>query len=191
MSDDQPELPVVTATVTPEPLPAGMDIPSVAALVRDLAINLYALPDILAKHKLTQGQYDTLSKNEFFKRAVETFAVEWHSPMSTNKRLALLAAAGLEDAMPKLTAKMQKDGEQLANIVEVAKLFAKMSGVGEEKQSNVPSEKFNIIINLGEDVVRFEKSRPVIEVSPVQSEPEGESESTAVAPYTGIPGSNI
>lgn len=168
-----PTLPI-TATVNPLPTPDPYTIQSIAALVRDLAVNMYDIDYILKKHRLTQDEYEGLCKNEFFKRALEVAATEWHSPLSTNKRLAMQAAIGLEDAMPKMAARMHKESEPLANIVEVARLFAKIAGAGEEKTTNIPSEKFTITINLGADTEHFEKTRPTLSLQP-QSKGENEN----------------
>ena len=158
----------VTAAVNPPADP--YTIQSIAALVRDLAVNMYDLDYILKKHNLTQDEYDGLCRNEFFKRAMEVAAVEWNGPMSTHKRLAMQAAIGLEDAMPRMAARMMKDNEPVANIVELAKIFTKISGVGEEKTVTAPTEKFHITIDLGGDVVRFEKSRPANLSGAIQAE---------------------
>jgi hypothetical protein len=162
-----PTLPF-TAAVNPTPDP--YTIQSIAALVRDLAVNMYDLDYILKKHKLTQEEYDALRQNEFFNRAMEVAATEWNSPMSTNKRLAMQAAIGLEDAMPTMAARMLKQNEPVANVVELAKIFTKIAGVGEDKSQSAPTEKFHITIDLGGDIQRFEKSRPLPAIQP---EPEG------------------
>ena len=158
MSDPSNPLGLVTAAVNPVATP--YTIQSIAALVRDLAVNMYDLDYILKKHGLTQEEYDGLSQNDFFKRAMEVAATEWTSPLSTTKRLAMQAAIGLEDAMPKMAARMLKDNEPVQNIIELAKIFTKIAGVGEDKAQAAPTEKFHITIDLGGDIQRFEKNRP-------------------------------
>jgi hypothetical protein len=182
MSDlSSPTLPITAAVNRPVADP--YTIQSIAALVRDLAVNMYDLDYILKKHSLTQEEYDALCHNTFFQRAMEVASLEWHSAMSTNKRLAMQAAIGLEDAMPKMAARMLKDNEPVQNIIELAKIFTKIAGVGDEKVTAPPTEKFHITIDLGGDIVRFEKNRPV-EVQPqperqgpvlaLSAEPEGD-----------------
>jgi hypothetical protein len=82
------------------------------------------------------------------------------------------AAIGLEDAMPTMAARMLKQNEPVANVVELAKIFTKIAGVGEDKSQSAPTEKFHITIDLGGDIQRFEKSRPQLTLS---AEPEGKS----------------
>ena len=170
MSDASKPLLPFTAAVNHPTAADPYTIQSIAALVRDLAMNMYDLEYILKKHSLTQDEYDGLRENEFFKRAMEVAATEWNSPMSTHKRLAMQAAIGLEDAMPVMAARMLKSNEPVPNIIEIAKVFTKIAGVGEDKTQSAPTEKFHITIDLGGDIQRFEKSRPVQEI---QSQPEG------------------
>jgi len=138
-------------------MPDGWTIHKVAAFVRDLAMNMYTIPVILKKHTLTEAQYAVLVENDFFKKALEAATIEWNSPHSTTKRLAMEAAIGLEDAMPTITARMSSKTELLPAVVECAKLFAKMAGVGETTQQGPVGEKFKIVINLGADTLKVEK----------------------------------
>ena len=103
---------------------------------------------------------------QFFKNTLQAMTVEWNAVGNTQKRLALEAAIALEDALPAVAARLSKNTEPLAGVVELAKLLAKMAGVGEANAQQVPTERFKITINLGADVAQFEKSRPVIEINP-------------------------
>ena len=157
--------------VPPANMPVGWTIQKTAALIRDLAHNMYEVPFILKTHGVSVAQYEALQKNEFFERTLAAMTVEWNSIGNTQKRLALEAAIALEDALPTVAARLSKATEPLAGVVELAKLLAKMSGVGEVAQNAAPTERFKITINLGADVQRFEKQRPTLTV---QSIPEGQ-----------------
>lgn len=178
MSD--PSTPLFPVTAAVNPVASPYTIQSIAALVRDLAVNMYDTDYILKKHNLTQDEYEGLCANEFFKRAMEVAAAEWNSAMSTNKRLAMQAAIGLEDAMPTMAARMMKSNEPIQNIIEIAKIFTKIAGVGEEKTLAAPTEKFHITIDLGSDVVHFEKNRPSTEPVEIQSQPQGPGHNLAL-----------
>jgi hypothetical protein len=152
------DLTPVTAAVTPD-LPDNWDMHRIAAFVRDVAVNLYPIEKTLQKHGISVEQFALLKNNDFFKKALECALIEWNSPQSTQKRLAMEAAIALEDAMPVIAARMHKTTESMRDLVEVAKLFAKMAGVGETTQQSSPSEKFSVVINLGGDKQVFDKSR--------------------------------
>ncbi len=176
----------VTATVietlpVPAPtMPDGWTVHKIAALVRDLAMNLYDTPVILKTHGLSEEQYKLLEENPFFKNAIQAAVTEWNSPHSTNKRLAMEAAIALEDALPALATRMSSPGEPLSQAIEAAKLFAKMAGVGESAQQAPTGEKFKITINLGGDTFEREKERTPRVVMEVQPLIEGEGEGSTV-----------
>jgi hypothetical protein len=151
-------------------MPANWTIHKVAALVRDLSHNMYELPYILKTHNLTQAQYDKLATNAVFQGMLHTMTVEWNAVTNTQKRLSIEAAIALEDALPTMAARLHKPTELLTGVVELAKLLAKMAGVGETNAQQAPTERFKITINLGADVASFEKSRPVIEIGTSESE---------------------
>lgn len=169
--------------VAPPPnMPPGWTIHKVAALVRDLAANLYELPFILKTHGLTQAQYDALSGTEAFQSALRVMTVEWNTIGNTQKRLAIEAAIALEDALPTVAARLSKATEPLAGVVELAKLLAKMAGIGEGAQSQAPTERFKITINLGADVQQFEKQRSTLTI---QSVSEGQGTEPTVQTLPG------
>ena len=157
-------------------MPDGWTIHKIAAFVRDIAMNMYDLPVILQKHELSTAQYNLLKENEFFKKAIEAATIEWNSPQSTQKRLAMEAAIALEDAMPTLAARMSKENEPLPGLVQLATLFAKIAGVGEHSAQGQAVEKVKITINLGADILKVEKNSAPNRLVEVQPLPERESQ---------------
>ena len=162
----------VTATVTPaDPLPppgltpAGvqaakalippikMDASELAKLAREIAMDLRERVDILREFKLTEAQYDFLEENnEFYKNALQSSLIEWHSPLGTVERVKLQSAAILEECLPAIGARMQNKAEGLPGVVEAAKFFAKNAGIGERDAGGASSgERFVINIDLGGD----------------------------------------
>lgn len=127
--------------------------PELAGLARLIAMELRDRSDILKDFKLTETQYEFLeAHNPFFKAALHAACTEWHAPLNTPERIKVEAAAILEDSLIGLGARMQNKGEGLPGVVEVAKLFAKVAGVGErEVGSSAPGERFTINIDLGGD----------------------------------------
>ena len=156
-----PTVPVpVSAPVT---LPPDFTIHNIAALVRDVAVAMEDMPTVLKKHGLSQQQYDNLATNQFFQRVLEDAVQNWHKPQSTKERVALAAAIALEDALPKIAARMSAAREDLADVVETAKLFADLAGLGPKANqiAQPTGEKFSININLGGDRLHIETTRPV------------------------------
>lgn len=128
-------------------------IPELAKLAREMAMDIKERHVILQDFGLSQVQYDFLAEhNEFFKNALSAASIEWHAPLSTAERIKVEAAAILEDSLPGLGARMQNKAEGLPGVIEAAKLFAKVAGVGEREGSSAGSgERFTINIDLGGD----------------------------------------
>lgn len=169
----------VTATVTEDPqatkdatkaliaLPANLDYPALSKLARAVAMDIKERHVILQEFALTQTQYEYLEAyNEFYKGALAAACKEWHAPLSTQERIKMEAAAILEDTLPGLGARMQNKAEGLPGVIEAAKLFAKVAGVGERETGNAaPGERFSINIDLGGDQKIVVSSTPVAEIS--------------------------
>ena len=169
---------LVTATVTTALTDEGkeaakalvalppLDWPSLSKLAREVAMDIKERHAILKDYNLTQTQYDYLeANNEFYQQALRAACQEWHAPLSTQERLRVEAAAILEDGLPGLGARMQAKSEGLPGVIEAAKLFAKIAGVGErEAGTGAPGERFTINIDLGGG------QKIVAQSSPVQSD---------------------
>jgi len=181
-----PAAPITAAVNLPVALPPDWDVHKLYAFVRELAMNMHDESHIVMKHRLSPDQYNTLKGNDLFKRALEAALTEWNSPLSTQKRLSMMAGVALEDSLPSIAARLKGNAEPLNSVAQVAKLFADMAGIiGQERQVG-PSERFTITIHLGDD--KFEKT---IEAVPVRSQPEGTGESLSLPPVPGQAGDDI
>lgn len=165
------------AHLTPLPkakMPAGWTIQRIAHLVRDLAMNIYEEAVVLKNHNLSPEQHEILKENEFFKKAIEQAVMEWNSPFSTQRRIAMESAIAMEDALPTLAARLSASKEPLEAVVGLLKVFSEMAGItGVKAVSNhqQTGEKFKIVINLGADTVS--RQAPVINVTPTPATFEG------------------
>lgn len=170
----------VTVAVTTEvstKFPDGFTIVEAALLAHDIATGGYKKLTLLEKYEISEADYDAIYNNDTFQTLLTQSIAEWKSIRNLNDRLALKAAVTLENALPVVGARMHDKAEPLSSVIEAGKMLAKMSGVGEKTQApTAPGEKFTITINLGADTLVYEKSRPAIEVSAVQQQPEGEGE---------------
>ncbi len=143
---------ITNAALVPLALP-DITPTDLAKLAREVAMDIRELPGVLADYHLTQEQYNYLADHhEFYKQALKVSILEWRSSLTTPERVKLEAAAILENALPRLGARMVNQAEGMPGVVEAAKLFAKLAGLGEkEVGSNAPGERFQININLGGD----------------------------------------
>jgi hypothetical protein len=164
---DIPPLPAVPAIVVGETTYTPSNL---AALAREVAMDIKPLPDILKVYKLSEDDYLKISKIPFYCKALEAAAIEWNSALSTHDRIRIEAAAIMEDAMPGLSARMKSRDEALPAAIEAGKLFAKLAGLGEVNKAVAGSgEKFQITIDLGSDR-RLEFTKDVTPVLPLLDE---------------------
>ena len=161
------------------PVHPDLDPNQIAMVAREMAMNIRPVGTILASAGISQAQFEKfILPTAFYKRAYETFVLEWESALSTNKRIALGAAAILEDSLPKLNARMVNDINPLSSVTETAKLFAKLAGAGETKEAT-PGERFNITINMGGEKVHIEETIGGLQIPKII-----EGESSAVEVHT-------
>lgn len=142
----------------------------IAAIGREMAIAIKPPAEILTTFKLTVEQFERdVQQLAFYKQCYNAFVIEWESAISTNKRIALQAGAALEQILPRIAGRAVSRTESLPAVTETAKLLAKLSGAGEERRTEISSEKFKIIINLGADKQVFDETvvKPVIDITPV------------------------
>lgn len=150
-------------------LPDDLTPTRLMQLARDLAIDIQTVPNILAKHGITQAQFEYLSiYNEFFKNALASQATEWQGVKGTADRLAAQAAAALEEQMPTLASRMGSKAEKLVDAVEAAKLFATIARVdGKSGDGRRNGEGFTITIDLGADTRVVVGTAPAADTSAV------------------------
>lgn len=147
-----------------------MNHTQIAAIARELVMNIKNREEILALFELTETELQAIEQLDYFKRALEQIAIEWNKVSSTPQRLKFISFAMLEEGMPKLGGRMIRDSEQLSSQVEVAKFLARVAGIGgdEQQAAGASADKFIIQINMGSgEAVTFSKT---IEDTPTAAE---------------------
>jgi hypothetical protein len=127
-------------------------------LAREMAMNVRGYKTVFSDYGIDENDYVELLKNEFFKKALDTFTREWNATTSTEERLRIGSLAYLEQLFPIITGRAMRDTENLAAATEVGKLLAKMAGVGEVRNDKSAAERFIITINMGGETEHYEKS---------------------------------
>jgi hypothetical protein len=131
-------------------------------------MNIKPMDHILKEFALTAIQYEFLeANNEFYKQALHSACIEWNSPLSTAERIKIEAAAILEDSLVGLAVRMRAKQEGLPGVIEAAKFFGKLAGLGEREAGGATTgERFTINIDLGGD------QKLTVRTSPVQEAPD-------------------
>jgi hypothetical protein len=183
MTDDLPDE-IDTVTVTEELTPQGLDamrvlleMPEItpvmlAQLARDVAQDFSSLPTILSKHRLTTAQYEFLSEhNEFYKHILTDQIKAWQGVGGTEARVKMQSLLAYEELLPTIAGRMGRHTEELKDVIEGAKMLAKVSGIDtSERNRSAPGERFQIHIDLGADTkaitIEATPSPPLIDVTP-------------------------
>ena len=131
-----------------------------AALAREMVMGIRNYKLIFADFGIDEADYYEIAKNETYKRIKEHFTLEWNATTSTQDRIRLQGAAGIEVIMPVVARRALEATTPLAEVIESAKFMAKVAGIGDAKNNpQAASERFVITINLGADL----EGKPVIE----------------------------
>jgi hypothetical protein len=129
-------------------------------LAREIAMGVNPIEAILEAHQITGRVWSKIQRNAAFKRLLESELATWNSALNTNERTKVKAAAIIEEWLPEAYARMNSPQENLTAKTEVAKLVARVAGIG-VTGANVEGgagEKFTVTINMGaQEPVRIEK----------------------------------
>lgn len=146
--------------------------PSVSALpdrmvsiAREIAMDLHELDEVLRRYSLTPGEFKSMSEDPRFHAVLDAAVGEWNAAKNTADRIKMKAGISLEESIVNLHAAMNNVNEPLNHRVEVAKLMAKLAGVG-EAAAGPSGPGFSLTINMGEaqpHVVKIRDITPVIE----------------------------
>ena len=159
--------PTDVRVLAPQP---DLDVSDFVRIARLMVMNTGPAELVLRRVEITQEQFDKwVRPHSIYQNAYNTFLIEWESPLSTKQRIAIQAAAVVEDSIPEIALRIADGTVPLGQVIEALKALAKFAGVGEEKQE------------IGESGTRFTinitTSTPekTIEGSAIRLKPEGES----------------
>jgi hypothetical protein len=148
---------------------------AMAKLAREMAMNIRDYAVIFEDFGITEEDFYEISKNDFFKRAKEQFAIEWNSAASAAERVRLIHAAYAEELAPTISHAVMDENKSLSDRLEGYKIFCKGGGIGEPKAGPGNNERFVISINIGGETKKFDKS---IDINPEQIDGQVESSNT-------------
>jgi hypothetical protein len=178
-------------------IPDDFDEFAMAKLAREMAMNIRNYQLIFDDFGITEEDFYEISKNEFFKRAKEQFAIEWNSTLSATDRTRLIHAAYAEELSPIMGQAVLDDTKPLSDRLDVYKQFCKSAGLGEPKAGPGANERFVISINIGGDTQKFDKSIAIdpndiapekLEHKEINNEPRTRSRTLELQPVKRQPG---
>ena len=122
-------------------------------IAREIAIDLFDIETILENNEVDRNEFERVKTDPHFQRLLAAEINAWQSAGNTIERTKLKAGALLEEFLPEANARIHDKGETLTAKTELAKLLARIAGMGLERASieGGGGERFTVTINLGAD----------------------------------------
>jgi hypothetical protein len=124
-----------------------------AALAREIAMDIFPLETIIELHRLTDDEWATIQRNPKFISMLADMTAEWQSAMNTRERVKIKAATGLESILETYIRDIGDPSIPLAQRVEAGKFLARVGELDGNQQivgGGAPGSSFHIRIDLGQ-----------------------------------------
>lgn len=118
-------------------------------VARDLAMGLYELETILKTHEVDQYQFMRWQTHPRFLDYLKQEQDAWNSANNVAERTKLKAGIIMEEFMVGAHGELHDKKTPLNQRVELAKLMARLAGMGEPKAGAVGGGGFQLQINIG------------------------------------------
>jgi len=122
--------------------------PNLAALAREVAMDILPMKDILELHKLTDEEWELIRRDRRFDAMLTSMIRDWNSADNTRERVRVKAATGFEALMEPLIQDAKDPSIPLVQRTEVLKLLVRI-GELENDKNGIAGGAFNIQINVG------------------------------------------
>lgn len=132
-------------------LPKRVTDTKLAAIAREIAMSFHDLEDILKVHEISQHEWEKIQRHPLFIEYLQSEIIAWQSAVNTEQRVKYKSAALIEVWLQHASDRLHDTRETLASKVELAKLIARLAGMGltGANVSGDVGEKISININLG------------------------------------------
>lgn len=135
-------------------------------LAREIAANIQPIDKILEALHLSPEDLERIKSQPRFNKLLEQMVLEWESVTNTMERTKVKAGAMIEDWLPEAHMALHDRSQPLSSRVEMAKVVARMAGIGEKDITASGVERVSVTINLGSDTQLNYTKDKVIEAVP-------------------------
>jgi hypothetical protein len=97
-----------------------------AALAREIAMDIFEVEQILELHKLSSEEWAKIQENPRFKAMLEQMVVDWAAASNTRERVRIKAATGLESKLEEYIHDISDPEIPLSQRVEAGKFLARL-----------------------------------------------------------------
>ncbi len=141
----------------------GISEIKVAYIAREIAMDMYELPQILEFANVTSEEFSRIESMPRFKQMLENEVATWGSSLNVNERVKVKAQYLVEDWLKTAARDVHDTREPLSSRVQVTRLVTQLAGMGTNGMGveGGSGERFSVTINLGSDQkLKFEKELP-------------------------------
>jgi len=97
-----------------------------AALAREIAMDIFPVEQVLEIHKLTDEEWQKILANPSFQSMLGSMQRDWNSAANTRERVRVKAATGLEAMLEQYVREIGDEGIPLTQRVEAGKFLARL-----------------------------------------------------------------
>lgn len=130
------------------PAKANLTDTMLLSIARDIVMDIQELPAILEKHRINADDFETISQNATFHVYLKSYQQEWNSPVNTEHRVKIKAAAIVEMYLEEANKRLHAIGEKLGDKNDLLKTIAKLAGQGFQASGNEGGAE-SVTINIG------------------------------------------
>ena len=140
---------------------------NLAALAREIALDMFPVDQIIAMHKLSDEEWTKIHAQPQFQAMLNSMIIDIQGATGTRERMKAKAQIGLEMQLEQFILDMGDTTIPLAQRVECAKFLAR---VGElDNVGGSGGGGFSIQLNIGTTTTTLE-ARPVLDLTAVDAE---------------------
>jgi hypothetical protein len=130
---------------------------NLAALAREIAMDVLEIPQILQIHQLSDREWTKIQANPQFDAMLKSMIADWQSAANVRERVRMKSATGLESHLDQLITELADTEIPLAQRIEAAKFIARLGELETREGPGGPG--FHVTLNIG-------GTRREVEVSP-------------------------
>ena len=123
---------------------------NLAALAREIAMDIFDLDKILEIHKLSFAEWERIAAMPRFQSMLADMLLEWRTATNTKERLRVRAQTGIETHLDQLINELSDPSIPLTQRVEAYKFLARLGELDGQIQGGSGGTGFHINLNIGE-----------------------------------------
>lgn len=136
-------------TTDTAPAPETIFAVDFATLAREIAQDIFSVDQIVALHRLEDGEWQQIQAHPRFQSMLGEMQREWNCAANTRERVRVKAATGLETTLEVFISEINNAATPLVQRVEAGKFLARLGELGEHAPGQLSGGQITIQIITG------------------------------------------